>query len=1381
MLAVAWVTLGLLWGGFHFAIVPRIGELRPWLEQQASQRLGATVQIGALEARSNGLIPSVELRDVRILDASGHPALWLPKVMAGLSPRSLMGAAFEQLYLEGPELEVRRTADGRIWIGGLPLSGQSGASSPGLDWLFAQKELAVRHGQVRWVDELRGVAPLELQNLDLVIRNRGRAHSMRLDADPPAGWGARLTVMGQFLHPLFGVHHGDWRTWHGTLYGESAALDLASLKAYADLGVELQQGNGGVRLWADLDHGKVVGATADLALQSVVARLSSQLELLGLHRVLGRLTATLSDAVADWSTENLAFETNDGLRWPGGKWHLRLPRGDAAAKPDATGGLSADQIDLAVLADVAQRLPLPDEWHAQISSLAPHGQLEKLQYSWVGPVAQPRSYAVSGRVAQLAWVAQAARSGAVSDSLPLAGLPGIRSAALDFSLTQSDGHAHLSMDDGALAFPGIFERPEFLVGQLAADVNWKIDSRRISVDVNNLRFHNADLQGEARLKWQTAELPHGAPASLRFPGVLDLQGSLSRADVAAVARYLPMTLDHATRDYLQQALLAGNASNVRFRVRGDLARFPFADARQGDFRITADLQNTSFAYAPAGTPAGAPGHDGLVWPTLTQVQGALVLDHDLLQINGARGLAMPGTGLWFARTDASVSKLFSDPQLLLTAEARGALSEALELLNRTPLGTLSGKALAHAQGVGMADYKFRLLLPLERPEKASVQGSVALSNNEFQFAPELPRLTRVRGVVAFTEGGVSMAGLQARALGGDVRMDGGLIVGTGPQPSGRLAPASTLRLQGVMTAEGLRQATELGWPARLGSYLAGSTPYSLGLTLRAGAPELSLSSSLVGLEVNLPAPLHKSAETSQTLRLENAPQRAGAGASLRLRDTWRLELGTLASVLYVRDLSGPEPRVLRGSMALGLAADEISPLPPSGVTANLHLDQLDVDAWLAVFNQLGGPANLPGHVDAPAKAGASNAAAASTTAATTTAATTAAATASNALQSYLPNQLALRANSVVLQGRKLNHLLIGASRDDTLWRVNVDANEVNGYVEYRQPHEATPGRLYARLAHLVIGQSAEQDMETLLDQQPASIPALDVVVDDLELRGKKMGRVEIQAVNPSAANAGSGREGPGEWQLNRFNISTPEASLTASGNWAPVVSANAGTAPNATEAGAHGRRRTALKFKLDISDSGGLLNRMGMPGVLAKGHGTIEGQVGWLGTPFSPDYPSMSGGFHADVETGQFLKADPGIAKLFGVLSLQSLPRRLVLDFRDVFSEGFAFDFVRGDVTVAEGIARTNNLQMKGVNAAVLMEGQADIARETQLLKVVVIPEINAGSASLLASAINPVVGITTFLAQVILRRPLIEANTQEFQVDGTWLDPRVTRLPRPQ
>jgi uncharacterized protein (TIGR02099 family) len=821
--------------------------------------------------------------------------------------------------------------------------------------------------------------------------------------------------------------------------------------------------------------------------------------------------------------------------------------------------------------------------------------------------------------------------------------------------------------------------------------------------------------------------------------VLDLSGSLSRANLAAIPRYLPLVMNQQARDYLALALVAGVGSNAKFKVKGDLERFPFDNAKQGDFRITGELKNASYAYAPA--PLMAPG--SAPWPLLTQAEGELLLDHDSLQIKAGRGLLAAGTGLQFNKAEVAISKLYTAPLVAVAAEARGPLVEALAFVNNSPVGGWLGNALAHATVSGLADYKAKLLIPVDHLEKSTVQGSVTLANSDFQFAPQVPRLNRAKGVLAFTETGFTLAGLQARALGGDVRVDGGMAFGAAAQA--RNAPTG-LRLQGTVTAEGLRQASELGLAARVALFSSGSTSYNATLALRAGVPELLVSSNLSGMALNLPEPFFKAADALLPLRLETAVLRNSLLPGARLQDQVQLELGKLASVVYVRDISGDEARVLRGAIGVGLGADETAPQPTEGVSANLNLNQVDAEAWSAVASRILGTAGVAG---AAASAGSSPLSAASL--------------------GYLPSTVALRARQLTVEGRDFNQVLIGGVRDGLVWRANVQATELNGYVEYRQSSGSTPGRVYARLAHLLIGPSVAADVENLLDQQPASVPALDIVVEDMELRGKKLGRVDIQAVNLGGAT----RDAVREWRLNRFNISTPEATLTATGNWTNVnAQAAAGAARPLRE-----RRRTVLNFKLDVADSGDLLKRMGMPGVIAKGKGLIGGQVSWLGSPFSPDYASMGGGFNIAMESGQFLKADPGIAKLLGVLSLQSLPRRLALDFRDVFSDGFAFDFIRGDASIEQGIARTNNLQMKGVNAAVLMEGQADIAKETQLLKVVVIPEINVASASLIYSAINPLVGLTTFLANVILRRPLIEANTQEFLIDGTWVDPRVTKV----
>jgi len=270
-------------------------------------------------------------------------------------------------------------------------------------------------------------------------------------------------------------------------------------------------------------------------------------------------------------------------------------------------------------------------------------------------------------------------------------------------------------------------------------------------------------------------------------------------------------------------------------------------------------------------------------------------------------------------------------------------------------------------------------------------------------------------------------------------------------------------------------------------------------------------------------------------------------------------------------------------------------------------------------------------------------------------------------------------------------------------------------------------------------------------------------VEELELRGKKLGRVEIEAVNTETQ--ASRNKVVSEWQLNKFNILLPEARFRSTGRWRTQV-----------EGGP--QRKTDVNFTLEITDAGALLTRLGTPDALRGGSGQLAGNVSWQGSPLTLHYPSLSGQLDIQMGRGQFLKADAGAAKLLGVLSLQALPRRLLLDFRDVFSEGFAFDSVRGDVNIVQGVAQTRNLQIKGVTALVKLEGSADIAQETQKLRAVILPAIDAGTASLVAGiAVNPVLGLTAFLAQLFLQNPLAKANTQEFLIDGSWAEPRVTKI----
>ena len=181
--------------------------------------------------------------------------------------------------------------------------------------------------------------------------------------------------------------------------------------------------------------------------------------------------------------------------------------------------------------------------------------------------------------------------------------------------------------------------------------------------------------------------------------------------------------------------------------------------------------------------------------------------------------------------------------------------------------------------------------------------------------------------------------------------------------------------------------------------------------------------------------------------------------------------------------------------------------------------------------------------------------------------------------------------------------------------------------------------------------------------------------------------------------------------------------------------------------------------------------------LIKRGNGEMKGDLSWDSVPFALDLPSLSGKMSLKVQAGQFLKADPGAAKLLSVISLQSLPRRLNLDFRDIFSKGFAFDEITANATIANGIMNTENLKMNGVNATVLMNGSVNIARESQNLHVVIIPEINAAAASIAYGFINPAIGVGTFLAQMFLREPLMKQFTHEYSVTGSWKEPVIREI----
>ena len=1320
-----WLVLATVWGVLHFWIVPRIEQWRPELESLASRSLGIPVSIGALSAHRSGLVPTFELGDVVLHDpVDQSEALLLPKVVVAVSARSLMTLGVEQIYLESPDLTVRRDADGQVFVAGIAISADP-AQGTDSDWVFSQPEIAIRNGRLQWIDEMRQAAPLQLQEVDLVLRNKRWHHSVRMDATPPQEWGQRFTVMGSFKEPLLSVHEGRLERWSGQAYLDFAHIDLSHLGAYLPAqSWQMEQGNGSVRAWVDVEHGQPVGVVADVAVQELQLQWDDRPAPLSLQALQGRFRARHQNGY-QFSVQGLQFTADDGLHWPRGDFRLSyVPTGAAAqGRQGEHGNLQADGIDFAVAAQVLHRLPLPDGVQSQLRALAPQGQLRDLQLSWRGPLQQPTQYKASGRFEQLGLQSQVSAEGPLS-----IGIPGVQGLSGKFTLDQDKGEADLSKalhaEKAVLSFPGVFEEPEIPFSQLDGQIRWQVHREgpskapSITVQVPRLKFANEDTAGQAQAVWQTGA---GTQEQPRLPGLLDLQGQLSRAKGERIYRYLPQELGSDALRYVRDSITAGKASAVNFRVKGELDQVPFEKPGQGEFHISAQVQDVNYQFVPAYLlNAGEKP-----WPPLTKLSGELVFDRNSMQVRKARGF-LGHTAIVVDEAQAEVAD-WNQTEVEVSAKAHGALGDMLNLIQTSALSGLTANVFDSSRASGNARLSLKLHLPTMDMDRSKVHGEVALAGNTLQLMPEVPVLSQIRGNVHFSEVGFQIDGVQARALGGEVRIEGGMK----PAGNGAAAPVM-VRVDGTATAQGLREAKEVSELAALARHFQGQARYGLQVKVQHSLPEISLQTDLQGMAVQLPAPFNKPAESALALQIQHTVP----PVPKPLTDQISVQWGNKATAVLERDISAQQARITRGSVELVETGKAEASLPQAGLQANVQIPVLDLDAWSAL---------LPEETDRAAGA---------------------AIPGQEPWRQWLPGQLTLKAQQVQFHGRSLHDVSLQLSHTEQIWHSQIQARELAGNIEYREASSLEPGGLViAKLSRLTVPEAPDEELTATASQgsELRELPALQVRVDDFQLGKRSLGKLDVVARN-HWLSAGAGMR---EWQLSRFNITTPEASLAAHGSWG--LRSSDKKHPGQTQ----------LQFQLNLRDVGKLLNRFDMPGVVANGQGALQGDISWTGSPVTPLFKTMSGAVRLDVQKGQFLKAEPGLAKLLGVLSLQSLPRRLTLDFRDVFRNGFSFDFMRGDVTIQRGIAKTNNMQMKGVNAAVLMEGSADIDKETQDLHVVVVPEINALSASLVATAINPVVGLSSFLAQMILRGPLIAATTKEFHIHGSWEDPQVTELPK--
>lgn len=339
-------------------------------------------------------------------------------------------------------------------------------------------------------------------------------------------------------------------------------------------------------------------------------------------------------------------------------------------------------------------------------------------------------------------------------------------------------------------------------------------------------------------------------------------------------------------------------------------------------------------------------------------------------------------------------------------------------------------------------------------------------------------------------------------------------------------------------------------------------------------------------------------------------------------------------------------------------------------------------------------------------------------------------------------------------GQSIDNLRLQAAREADAWNLALQSEAIGGRIRVPDSVDAAPVRAELSHAAITLPENTEQDGKAAADLDPRKLPGLAVHVASLTLNKMALGDVRLRV----------GKR-PDGLALTHLMFSAPHLSGSAEGSWLTDDDKNA---------------RTQLKGSLSSDDLGPALQSLGYPGGVAADSARVTFDLQWPGGPSADIASGLTGTLHLQMSDGQLNDVQPGAGRLLGLLSVAALPRRLVLDFSDVFSKGLSFDSISGDFSFRDGSAYTRNLTLKGPAASAEMVGRTGlVARDYDLLAVV-----NADISSSLpvagALAAGPQVGAVMLLLSQLFKKPINTMARRQYHITGTWDHPVIEAMSPP-
>ncbi|MGX9461965.1 YhdP family protein [Shewanella sp. A14] len=848
-----------------------------------------------------------------------------------------------------------------------------------------------------------------------------------------------------------------------------------------------------------------------------------------------------------------------------------------------------------------------------------------------------------------------------------------------------------------------------------------------------LTVHGSPINGRYDIEQQRLTLPRmvfenaditlqaGLNFELSEQTHMGLAAQLSINNVAYVGRYFPlMAMSPDLVSYLNDGLVAGNVNNAQIVWHGALGDYPYDD-RSGTFQAGFTLDNGIFKFQPD-------------WPAVSQLTLSALFENDMMDLQIEHGKL---DNVVVDGAQVSIAHLGNESLLKVEADITTDAQAATKVINASSLQDSVGTTLDVLQIKQQINTTLDLSIPLYQGGEQVIKGQVNLTNNPIYIATPGLNLQKVTGQVTFENELVNAENIKAQlfnqpltfsASTGKQNGHSALSVDmTGRWNLGTLPSELTNPMTGTYSGE-------MNWGGAL-TMIFDPSGYSL---------QLSANSDLLGTSLDLPSPYKKSAVEPKPLRVDLIGDNKQSSLSIKLGDDvefWGGFNAESGSRLAFYDI------MIGRHFKLG---DRLSKQQ-----GHIHLDlpKIDLTQWLPMINRFSPTVDS----DIITTTIRDRILSADELPSVTTATHPTNTTVSDldTKTTTFPPLMGVHADIAQLNilGQLFDKLHFDAQPTEHVWRFDAQSQQFDGRIDFYPNWREQGIKVVAKKLHLFSAMDTVEGIDLDATSMQQHLPTLAVDVDDFRVDDLSFGHLVLQGFPQDQG-----------YQFQTISLTKPTVALQANGLWSVENDID----KTLFDVNLHADKFDDLSAILNIN-----------PG-LRDAPLDLSGQLSWQGAPYHFTLDTLNGQLKFALGQGHLSEISDKGARVFSLFSLDSLLRKLSLDFSDVFGKGLYFNTFAGNLTIDNGVVKTTDTEMDAIAGSMRVRGYTDLTSQSLNYDIRFVPQLASSVPTVvLLSTSAWTLGLGAFALTKVLE-PVIEVISEiRFRVTGTMDNPQLEELER--